>query len=34
MQRNKLRPPHLIIVAALPCEIWNTKKAREHNFSF
>jgi len=27
-------PPHLINVATLPCEIWKTENACEHNFSF
>jgi len=30
----KRHPPHLIIVATLPCESRKTENACEHNFSF
>ena len=34
MNGYELHPPHLIIVATLPCENQNTENACEDNFSF
>jgi len=34
MWQFDLRPPHLINVPTLPCEIQNTENAYEHNFNF